>query len=203
MEHSTKTINLFCGFAQITLGMEAEGDCREVEYYEGLPGDCLDGILRGNLWIRGDAEQLFDIIKSDCKYVEAAGGYVLNSFGQSLIIIRNGLYDLPKGKIEPGEAAEAAAVREVNEETGVSPKIERKLVDTYHFYRWGDEKEVTLKKTHWYLMTLQGSSAATKPQTEEGITSCLWMDDAMIDDVLKKTHRNLMTIFELKRNGEI
>ena len=51
-------------------------------------------------------------------------------------------------------------------------------------------------------MTLQGNSA-TKPQTEEGITSCLWMDDAMIDDVTKRTHRNLKIIFDLKRNGEI
>jgi ADP-ribose pyrophosphatase YjhB (NUDIX family) len=196
------TINLYCGYALITLGMEADGEYREVEYYDGLPADCLDGLVRGKLLIRGNAEQLFGIIKNDCKYVEAAGGYVLNSFGQSLIIIRNGLYDLPKGKIEPGEDPETAAVREVNEETGVSPKIERKLLNTYHFYRWGDEKEVTVKKTYWYLMTLQGNSA-TKPQTEEGITSCLWMDDAMIDDVTKRTHRNLKIIFDLKRNGEI
>ncbi|MCR5455595.1 MAG: NUDIX domain-containing protein [Bacteroidales bacterium] len=202
MEQSDKTINLYCGYAQITLGMEAAGDCKEVEYYEGLPADCLDGVVRGNLWIRGNAEQLFDIIKNDCKYVEAAGGYVLNVLGQSLIIVRNGLYDLPKGKIEEGEVPEVAAVREVNEETGVLPTIERKLVDTYHFYRWGDEKEVTIKKTYWYLMNLQGSTV-TKPQTEEGITSCIWMDDAMIDDVIKRTHRNLKTIFELKRNGEI
>ncbi len=202
MEQSDKKINLYCGYAQITLGMEAGGDCREVEYYDGLPADCLDGLVRGNLWIRGNAEQLFEIMKNDCKYVEAAGGYVLNALGQSLIIVRNGLYDLPKGKIEQGEVPEIAAVREVNEETGVLPKIERKLVDTYHFYRWGDEKEVTVKKTFWYLMTLQGSTA-TKPQTEEGITSCIWMDDAMIDDVIKRTHRNLKTIFELKRNGEI
>jgi ADP-ribose pyrophosphatase YjhB (NUDIX family) len=203
MEQSEKTINLYCGYALITLGSEvADSDYREVEYYEGLPADCLDGLVRGKLLIRGNAEQLFGIIKNDCKYVEAAGGYVLNSLGQSLIIIRNGLYDLPKGKIEPGEDPETAAVREVNEETGVSPKIERKLLNTYHFYRWGDEKEVTVKKTYWYLMTLQGNSA-TKPQTEEGITSCLWMDDAMIDDVTKRTHRNLKIIFDLKRNGEI
>lgn len=196
------TINLYCGYALIILGRETDGEYREVEYYDGLVADCLDGLVRGRLLIRGDAEQLFEIVKGDCKYVEAAGGYVLNALGQSLVIVRNGLYDLPKGKIEPGEDAEAAAVREVNEETGVSPKIDRKLIDTYHFYRWGDEKEVTIKKTHWYLMTLLGNQA-TKPQTEEGITSCIWMDDDMIDNVTKRTHRNLKIIFDLKKNGEI
>ncbi|MBQ4408600.1 MAG: NUDIX domain-containing protein [Bacteroidales bacterium] len=196
------TINLYCGYALIILGRETDGEYREVEYYDGLAADCLDGLVRGRLLIRGDAEQLFEIIKGDCKYVEAAGGYVLNALGQSLVIVRNGLYDLPKGKIEPGEDPETAAVREVNEETGVSPKIDRKLIDTYHFYRWGDEKEVTIKKTHWYLMTLLGNQA-TKPQTEEGITSCIWMDDDMIDNVTKRTHRNLKIIFDLKKNGEI
>ena len=196
------TINLYCGYALIILGRETDGEYREVEYYDGLAADCLDGLVRGRLLIRGDAEQLFEIIKGDCKYVEAAGGYVLNALGQSLVIVRNGLYDLPKGKIEPGEDPETAAVRKVNEETGVSPKIDRKLIDTYHFYRWGDEKEVTIKKTHWYLMTLLGNQA-TKPQTEEGITSCIWMDDDMIDNVTKRTHRNLKIIFDLKKNGEI
>jgi 8-oxo-dGTP pyrophosphatase MutT (NUDIX family) len=159
-------------------------------------------LVRGRLLVRGDANQLLEIFKGNCKYVEAAGGYVLNALGQSLVIVRNGLYDLPKGKIEPGEDPETAAVREVSEETGVQPKIERKLIDTYHFYRWGDEKEVTIKKTHWYLMTLLGNQA-TKPQTEEGITSCIWMDDDMIDNVTKRTHRNLKIIFDLKKNGEI
>ena len=203
MEQSEKTINLYCGYALITLGSEvADSNYREVEYYDGLPADCLDGLVRGRLLVRGDANQLLEIFKGNCKYVEAAGGYVLNALGQSLVIVRNGLYDLPKGKIEPGEDPETAAVREVNEETGVQPKIERKLIDTYHFYRWGDEKEVTIKKTHWYLMTLLGNQA-TKPQTEEGITSCIWMDDDMIDNVTKRTHRNLKIIFDLKKNGEI
>ncbi|MBO7441042.1 MAG: NUDIX domain-containing protein, partial [Bacteroidales bacterium] len=160
------TINLYCGYALITLGSEVEGDdYREVDYYEGLPADCLDGLVRGKLFIRGEAEQLLNIFKTSCKYVEAAGGYVLNALGQSLVIVRNGLYDLPKGKIELGEDPETAAVREVNEETGVTPKIERKLIDTYHFYRWGEEKEVTIKKTYWYLMSLNGSQAP-KPHTE-------------------------------------
>lgn len=203
MENS-KSIYLYCGLTVIVLGeldKDAEG-YETIGYYEGLAVDCLDGVVRGKLHIEGDALQLLELFKSDGKYVEAAGGYVLNALGQSLVIIRNGLYDLPKGKIEPGEDSETAAVREVNEETGISPKIERKLMDTYHFYRWGDEKEVTLKKTYWYLMSLEGKSY-TKPQTEEGITACIWMDDAMMDDVTKRTHRNLKILFELKRNGEI
>ncbi len=197
-----ETIDLYCGYSHIVLGGDGGGGFLEVEYYSGLATDCVNGVVRGNIHLPGDAAELLERFKSDNKYIEAAGGYVLNNLGQSLVIIRNGFYDLPKGKIEKGEDPETAAVREVNEETGVQPKIERKILDTYHFYRWGSEHEITLKKTHWYLMTVSGHVEA-KPQTEEGITECLWMDDARIDYVSERTHRNLKIIFGLKKNGEI
>ncbi len=53
---------------------------------------------------------------------QSAGGVVVNSAGQVLLIERviNGLHEirLPKGHIDPGETPEAAAQREVCEETG-------------------------------------------------------------------------------------
>ena len=53
---------------------------------------------------------------------QAAGGVVVDSSGRVLLIERtiNGVHEirLPKGHIDPGEAAEAAARREVCEETG-------------------------------------------------------------------------------------
>ena len=47
--------------------------------------------------------------------VTAAGGWVENSFGEVLWIHRLGQWDLPKGKLESGEAIDECAVREVEE----------------------------------------------------------------------------------------
>jgi mutator protein MutT len=41
--------------------------------------------------------------------------------------IRGGLWELPGGKIEPGESPEAAARREVEEETGIRVSVVEKL----------------------------------------------------------------------------
>ena len=51
--------------------------------------------------------------------VVSAGGVVVNQRGNVLWILRNGHWDLPKGKVEIGEKLEEAAVREVIEETGI------------------------------------------------------------------------------------
>ena len=52
--------------------------------------------------------------------IEAAGGLVYNAKDQLLMIFRNGKWDLPKGKLEVGENIEQCAMREVEEECGIS-----------------------------------------------------------------------------------
>jgi 8-oxo-dGTP pyrophosphatase MutT (NUDIX family) len=55
--------------------------------------------------------------------VRAAGGVVVRGDGEpSVLVVHRPKYDdwsLPKGKLEPGETDEAAAIREVGEETGL------------------------------------------------------------------------------------
>ena len=50
--------------------------------------------------------------------IEAAGGIVKNKRGDYLLIYRHDTWDLPKGKIDPGETPDEAALREVRENRG-------------------------------------------------------------------------------------
>jgi 8-oxo-dGTP pyrophosphatase MutT (NUDIX family) len=60
---------------------------------------------------------------------------------------------LPKGLVDPGEKPEAAAVREVLEETGIVAEPVTKLADNKYVYvrTWGDGKRV-FKIVSFYLM---------------------------------------------------
>ena len=107
----------------------------------------------------------------------AAGGVVFNAkAGTMLLIKRNGVWDLPKGKLETGETIPECAVREVEEETGLKGlKIISDLCETYHEYSEGS-KQIG-KTTYWFLMN---GETVTKqkltPQREEGITELKWVE---------------------------
>jgi 8-oxo-dGTP pyrophosphatase MutT (NUDIX family) len=60
---------------------------------------------------------------------------------------------LPKGVVDAGERADAAALREVREETGVVAEVVRKIVDIKYVYvrTWGDGERV-FKIVSFYLM---------------------------------------------------
>jgi 8-oxo-dGTP pyrophosphatase MutT (NUDIX family) len=60
---------------------------------------------------------------------------------------------LPKGLVDPGEKPQAAAVREVREETGITAEPVTKLADNKYVYvrTWGDGERV-FKIVSFYLM---------------------------------------------------
>ena len=62
-----------------------------------------------------------------------------------------GLWALPKGKIDPGERPEETAIREVREETGVEGTLVEKLGDVkYTYTRRGGER--VFKIVSFYLL---------------------------------------------------
>lgn len=61
-----------------------------------------------------------------------------------------GVWALPKGGLDPGESPGAAAVREVEEETGATGKLDRKLGDVRYVYTW--EGERVFKIVSFYLL---------------------------------------------------
>ena len=134
--------------------------------------------------------------KSFCgnmRVIPAAGGLVLNAKKEVLFIFRNNVWDLPKGWIEKGETKEIAAIREVEEECGISNlKLIKPLVTTYHIYF---HKGTKLKETHWFLMTSDDENKLT-PQTEEGITSVGFKNETEIDDVLQNSYANIKLVYD-------
>lgn len=112
--------------------------------------------------------KLLHLLKKEYCYIQAAGGIVEHD-SQYLYIKRFGLWDLSKGKIEKDESIKNAALREVEEECGITNlKIVRDLPNTYHIYNF--KSKPALKETFWFLMSITGQISNLKPQTEEGIT---------------------------------
>ena len=120
-----------------------------------------------------DYEKLRTDFDSNYKIIEAAGGLVFNEKEEVLMIFRRDFWDLPKGKIDEGEGKEEAAVREVEEETGLKQiTLGKSLGETYHTYRTGKGKRV-LKRTYWYLMNAPDQKLV--PQAEEDIEQAKWL----------------------------
>lgn len=119
-----------------------------------------------------DLEALWSDFSSIFKVIEAAGGVVFNGKKEVLVIFRRDFWDLPKGKIDKGESPQQAAVREVQEETGLRNVIlGAHIIDTYHTYVLKDKR--ILKKTYWYEM--KTTDLQLTPQTEEDIEQAEWV----------------------------
>jgi NUDIX domain-containing protein len=127
------------------------------------------------------------------KVVEAAGGVVMNSSKDILFIFRNGKWDLPKGKVEKGETIQETAIREVQEECGISNiSLGDFLTATYHIYTEKDQE--ILKISHWYKMT--SNSNLFIPQIKEGITRVMWKNKKEIDIALQNTYPNIKLLIQ-------
>lgn len=138
--------------------------------------------------------KLWDCFKSQFSEIPAAGGLVQNDSRYLLFIRRLGLWDLPKGKIEKGETPEDAAIREVEEECGVSGlQIIRQLDSTFHIYRspyLNFPDNLVLKETKWFLMTCVGDQTLV-PQVGEHIDEVKWFAPNDLDKVMQITYLSL------------
>jgi 8-oxo-dGTP diphosphatase len=95
--------------------------------------------------------------------VRAAGGVLVRD--GAIAVVHRPRYDdwsLPKGKLEPGETSEEAALREVREETGLDCELGRELSSTAYHDRKGRSKEV-----RYWLMTPVGGTFAPNDEVDE------------------------------------
>lgn len=140
-----------------------------------------------------DLETLYKETCSLFKEINAAGGLVENEKGEFLLIYRNEMWDLPKGKQEPGEEIKYSALREVEEECGIEKiTLGNVICVTSHCYKIGDD--FCLKHTYWYNMKyLNGHKPI--PQLEENIQKAIWVKKEHLDNYLKETYPSIKEVF--------
>jgi 8-oxo-dGTP pyrophosphatase MutT (NUDIX family) len=73
----------------------------------------------------------------------------------------NGLWALPKGRIDPGERGEETALREVAEETGAHGRSLGKLGDVRYTFTW--EGERIFKVVSFFLVRYAGGRLGDLP----------------------------------------
>lgn len=138
-----------------------------------------------------DVEKTWEQFNQEFKQIEAAGGVVFNTNQELLWIYRLGKWDLPKGKMEKGESIEETAVREVEEECGISGlEITKNLPTTFHMYF---HKEYILKITYWFEMKYDKNETLV-PQTEEGITDIEWVAKTNWAKQKGDTYANILSL---------
>jgi 8-oxo-dGTP pyrophosphatase MutT (NUDIX family) len=152
------------------------------------------GKINGVILYHDDFLKLKTDFKSLFTTITAAGGIVVNEFDEILFILRRGFWDLPKGKIEPKETKKAAAVREVQEETGISDiTLIKKIGITRHTFKIKPGSRI-LKKSYWYLMTTK--KQRLKPQKAEDIVKAEWLTLDTFYKTCSPVYKNIYQILE-------
>ena len=140
-----------------------------------------------------DIRGTYKAICAEFLEVNAGGGLVSNRRGDYLLISRNGMWDLPKGHQDPGEDIKVTALREVQEETGISELEVRELICiTDHCYKRNGIWH--LKHTWWYDMLYTDPTDLT-PQTEEDITKAAWVARSSLPPYLLNTYPSIQEVF--------
>lgn len=110
------------------------------------------------------------------KFIQAAGGvvYCHDPAGSLLVLLirdRYGVWTLPKGHLEAGESESEAALREIDEETGLTCQLEGLIqrVEYPVFKRgtWHDKQVAYFVARAEYLPPV--------PRLEEGIAEACWL----------------------------
>ena len=128
------------------------------------------------------------------KKIMAGGGVVVNEKNQVLFIYRRKKWDLPKGKLDPGEDIKACAIREVMEETGIrNLTIGNLIIVTTHSY---EENGMNMQKeTHWFEMKASTVDNSTlTPQLEEDIEKIEWVSLENLEEYLSETYTTIQKV---------
>ena len=117
----------------------------------------------------------------DAAEVKAAGGVVWRAGDPpEIVIVHRQRYDdwsLPKGKLDPGEGWEEAALREVEEEVGLRCRLGRELPQTSYRDNTGRAKVV-----RYWLMEAADAGSSFTPNDE--VDEMRWVPVSEAADLL-------------------
>ena len=155
--------------------------------------------IQNLILLNRNISQLWADFRTQFTEIRAAGGIVTDQTGRILVIKRLGFWDLPKGKVERRESLEEAAIREVEEECGISGvKIKNQLESSFHLYRspyLKSTNNIVLKETSWFEMVYEGNEIPV-PQKQENIEEVRWMKRDELDVFFSNTYPNLIDLLE-------
>lgn len=183
-------------------------DCKEIGDFMPFVSHLENGDIPENIvFVSSNLKKQWQQFRGQFTEVIAAGGVVVNQRGQMLVIKRLGCWDLPKGKVEKEETIEEAAIREVEEECGISGvRIKKLLGSMFHLYRspfHAGPNNFVLKETFWYEMEYHGEETP-QPQYSENIEEVYWMDRNNMSQFFSNTYPNLAELLRsyLAQTGE-
>jgi 8-oxo-dGTP pyrophosphatase MutT (NUDIX family) len=146
-----------------------------------------------------DEKLIMKTLRAKLPVEKAGGGLVYNKDGDVLFIFRNGKWDLPKGGTEKNETIEETAIREVEEETGVTGlAITEKLQRTYHIFKRNGRYK--LKITQWFEMRTK-YEGTPHGQADEGIERVEWVNPKDIKFLLENSYENIKLLFEAENSN--
>lgn len=117
-----------------------------------------------------------DVAPRRARIERSAGGVVLRRIsGEVHVLLIRDPYEnwgLPKGHVEPGEDDRGAALREVEEETGLRELVAGPELATIDWYFQLGGRRIHKFCSFFLMASPQGHPV---PQEEEGITDCRWL----------------------------
>ena len=169
---------VFSAFHGLMFGQVGNRRLEPLFGYAGFGGFQAKVLENGNVRLRG---------KETGYFTDLSSGEVLdcwdNPYTGERVKVFNFLNDRIRGELTPvmpefqfgdGEDAPTAALREVEEETGVAKLVlGKQLMTTYHTYRNRKGKRV-LKPTYWFEMST--SQEELIPEAAEGIDRAEWKE---------------------------
>jgi 8-oxo-dGTP pyrophosphatase MutT (NUDIX family) len=125
----------------------------------------------------------------------SAGGVVVRRTDGAVryLLIHDGYrnWGFPKGHLDDGESAEAAARREVEEETGLTDLALHEALGCIDWY-FRHRSRLIHKFCHFFLFS--SPTGDPTPQAEEGIVACAWLDyEEALDKLTHANARRLLT----------
>lgn len=122
---------------------------------------------------------------NDMKHTHSAGGVVMNTEGDILVVNQHGLaWSLPKGHIEGDEDTLTAAKREIYEESGISQLLCIRPLGSYERHKialdGGDNKSELKTITMFFFTTNQHDLHPIDPENPEA----RWIKKEAVADLL-------------------